>query len=439
MTDDDAPSDALVLFGATGDLAKKKIFPAIYNMTEVRPRPRAGGRLRVVGVGRRRAAPARPRGHRGEGPDRRSGVGRTSSSGSRYVRGDYRDASSFAALADRLRDARGGAPALLPRRPSRALRRCDPRAREPASPGGGSGRGGEALRARPGVGPRAQRDPPPGVPRDVGVPHRPLPRQGVGGEPARVPLRQLAARAGVEPQLHLERADHDGRVVRRRGARALLRVRRRAARRRAEPPAPGGRAPRDGTAGGCRCQRAARRAHASCSARSAPSSRRSVVRGQYRGYREEDGVAPESDVETYVALRLEIDSWRWAGVPFLIRTGKRLPVTATEAVVEFNAPAAPPVPAAGCTGAAPEPPPVPAGPRGRRDAAPPDQEPGRRAPQPRGRPRGELRRGVRRAAGGLPAPARGRHGRRHPALRARRCPGGAVADLRARPRRTRTR
>ena len=63
-----------------------------------------------------------------------------------------------------------------------------------------------------------------------------------------------------------------------------------------------------------------------------------VVRGQYRGYRDEEGVDPASDVETYVALELQIDSWRWAGVPWFIRTGKRLPVTATEAVVEFNAP-----------------------------------------------------------------------------------------------------
>jgi glucose-6-phosphate 1-dehydrogenase len=63
-----------------------------------------------------------------------------------------------------------------------------------------------------------------------------------------------------------------------------------------------------------------------------------VVRGQYRGYMDESGVDPGSDVETYVALRLDIDSWRWAGVPWLIRTGKRLPVTATEAVVQFAAP-----------------------------------------------------------------------------------------------------
>jgi glucose-6-phosphate 1-dehydrogenase len=63
-----------------------------------------------------------------------------------------------------------------------------------------------------------------------------------------------------------------------------------------------------------------------------------VVRGQYRGYLDEPGVDAQSDVETYAALELEIDSWRWAGVPWLIRTGKHLPVTATEAIVEFNAP-----------------------------------------------------------------------------------------------------
>lgn len=55
-----------------------------------------------------------------------------------------------------------------------------------------------------------------------------------------------------------------------------------------------------------------------------------LVRGQLRGYRDEPGVAPGSNVETYAALELGIDSWRWAGVPFFIRTGKSLPVTATE-------------------------------------------------------------------------------------------------------------
>jgi glucose-6-phosphate 1-dehydrogenase len=63
-----------------------------------------------------------------------------------------------------------------------------------------------------------------------------------------------------------------------------------------------------------------------------------VVRGQYAGYRDEDDVDPASAVETFVAMRFEIDSWRWAGVPWLIRAGKRLKASATEAVVRFHAP-----------------------------------------------------------------------------------------------------
>jgi glucose-6-phosphate 1-dehydrogenase len=63
-----------------------------------------------------------------------------------------------------------------------------------------------------------------------------------------------------------------------------------------------------------------------------------VVRGQYRGYVAEDGVAANSQIETYVATRLGIENWRWAGVPFLIRTGKCLPVTATEVRVRLKRP-----------------------------------------------------------------------------------------------------
>ena len=69
-----------------------------------------------------------------------------------------------------------------------------------------------------------------------------------------------------------------------------------------------------------------------------PLSPVNIVRGQFRGYREEPGVSPHSDVETFAAVRLEIDSWRWAGVPFLIRAGKRLPVTATEVYVKLRKP-----------------------------------------------------------------------------------------------------
>jgi glucose-6-phosphate 1-dehydrogenase len=62
------------------------------------------------------------------------------------------------------------------------------------------------------------------------------------------------------------------------------------------------------------------------------------VRGQYDGYREIDGVAADSTTETYAAMRLEIDNWRWSGVPFFIRTGKHLPVTHTELRLVFERP-----------------------------------------------------------------------------------------------------
>jgi glucose-6-phosphate 1-dehydrogenase len=63
-----------------------------------------------------------------------------------------------------------------------------------------------------------------------------------------------------------------------------------------------------------------------------------LVRGQFRGYRQEKGVAPDSKVETFAALQLEVDSWRWKGVPFYIRAGKNLPVTCTEVLGRFRKP-----------------------------------------------------------------------------------------------------
>jgi glucose-6-phosphate 1-dehydrogenase len=63
-----------------------------------------------------------------------------------------------------------------------------------------------------------------------------------------------------------------------------------------------------------------------------------VVRGQFRGYRDEPGVSANSQVETFAAVRLRVENWRWAGVPFLIRAGKRLPVTATEVLVRLQEP-----------------------------------------------------------------------------------------------------
>ena len=69
-----------------------------------------------------------------------------------------------------------------------------------------------------------------------------------------------------------------------------------------------------------------------------PLHPKQVVRGQFLGYRNEKGVAPDSEVETFAALRLHIDSWRWAGVPFYIRAGKCLPVSTTEVMVDLKCP-----------------------------------------------------------------------------------------------------
>jgi glucose-6-phosphate 1-dehydrogenase len=65
---------------------------------------------------------------------------------------------------------------------------------------------------------------------------------------------------------------------------------------------------------------------------------RNIVRGQFRGYLDEKGVAPDSKVETFAALRLDVNSWRWEGVPFYIRAGKSLPVTCTEIVCRLRKP-----------------------------------------------------------------------------------------------------
>ena len=69
-----------------------------------------------------------------------------------------------------------------------------------------------------------------------------------------------------------------------------------------------------------------------------PLKAKDVVRGQFTGYRDEKGVAKDSDVETFCALRLEIDSWRWAGVPWYLRSGKELPTSVAEVVVTLKPP-----------------------------------------------------------------------------------------------------
>jgi len=70
----------------------------------------------------------------------------------------------------------------------------------------------------------------------------------------------------------------------------------------------------------------------------APLDTKDLVRGQFQGYRQEPGVAPDSQVETFAALKLYVDSWRWRGVPFYIRAGKCLPVTCTEILIRLRQP-----------------------------------------------------------------------------------------------------
>src|SRR5262249_54080857 len=72
-----------------------------------------------------------------------------------------------------------------------------------------------------------------------------------------------------------------------------------------------------------------------------PMNAEHMVRGQFRGYRQEPGVKPDSFMATYAALRMYVDSWRWEGVPFFVRAGKSLAKTVTEVMIEFKNP--PPV------------------------------------------------------------------------------------------------
>ena len=69
-----------------------------------------------------------------------------------------------------------------------------------------------------------------------------------------------------------------------------------------------------------------------------PMSVENMVRGQFRGYRDEPGVAKDSGMATYAALRFDVDSWRWEGVPFCVRAGKSLEMTCTELMIEFKNP-----------------------------------------------------------------------------------------------------
>ena len=229
-------------------------------------------------------------------------------------------------------------PGLLPRDPAVPVRR------------GGEGAGGrgpdraracrrrEAVRPRPRVRACARRGDARVPRRAPALPDRPLPREA---RPRRDPppaVRERDPRAGLAPQPGRERPDHDGRELRRRGPRALLRPGRRAARRGGQPPHAGRRGGGDGGSGRARSRTRSRTPCSRSSTRCRRPTRPTTSAASTTGTARSTASPPDSTTETYAALRLEIDNWRWSGVPFFIRTGKHLPITQTELRLVFKRP-----------------------------------------------------------------------------------------------------
>ena len=355
----------LVLFGATGDLAHRKVLPALYQLWRTNLLPHeflvARGRPPRRTTTRRSGPRSGPRSSSSAGSCRSTRPpGGRSPSGSATTGATSPTTAASTRLATRLDeiDAEHGhprQPALLPRDPAVAVRRD----RRPARPGRArpraprrrlaADRHREAVRPRPRLGEAAQPRGRQGLPRVAGLPHRPLPGQGDRPEPAGLPVRQRHLRAALEPALRRPRADHRGRVDRRRGPRRVLRGDRRVARRPPEPPAPAAQPRRDGAAGDVRGGRPARREGQGPArdrrwtrrgreptSSAASTARAGSPRPRSRATARSRRSIPQSETETFVAARLEIDDWRWSGVPFYLRTGKRLPKRATEIAIQFR-------------------------------------------------------------------------------------------------------
>jgi glucose-6-phosphate 1-dehydrogenase len=329
------PSDALVLFGATGDLARKKIFPALYAMCR-----RGALAVPVIGVASSAWTDEQLRARARESVEEECGaidpvvMDRLLSS-LRYVAGDYEDAATFAALGRVLAGARHAAfylaipPALFP-----AVIR--------GLAGAGLATGGRVIVEKPFGRDLASARALNAIAREA-FPDESIFRidHFLGKEAIMNLLYFRFANSFLEP---IWNRDHVASVqvtlaepfgVEGRGAFyesagclrdvmqnhlfqivALLAM---------EPPA-------------SRDFEAVHRHKADVFAAMRPLTADDILRGQYRGYRDEPHVAADSDVETFCALRVHVDSWRWSGVPWYLRSGKRLPLAACEVVVRLKPP-----------------------------------------------------------------------------------------------------
>jgi glucose-6-phosphate 1-dehydrogenase len=327
-------SDALVLFGASGDLAFKEIFPALQGLS-------AAGQLDVPVIGVARSewtredfiarARASLEAHGGIREDAFAVLSRNLE----YIQGDYQDATTFAHLRARLGKAR---------RPLHYLA-IPPSAF--ADVVRGLARSGSADQARVILEKPFGRDAASAVELDR-VLHEFFPESAIfridhylGKEPVQNLLYFRFANRFLEPIWNREHIDRieitmsetigikgRGRLYEELGAirdvvqNHLLQV---AALLLMEPPV--GHDPE-----------ALRDAKGQAFHAMRPLDPTEVIRGQFDGYRREPGVSPESNVETFAAIRLHVDSWRWAGVPIYIRAGKALAAAATEVFVALKRP-----------------------------------------------------------------------------------------------------